>query len=200
MKTDLYKKALWLEYFTVGYNVLEGIASIIAGVLAGSIALIGFGLDSAIESTSGAVLVWRLKKHGSMTEEEEERVERRAVRLVGYSFFLLGAYVFYESLNKLYFREEPEPSAFGIAIAAASLIIMPLLAYYKLKTAKEMSSRSLEADSKETLVCAMLSFALLVGLGLNYLYGLWWADPVSALVIVAFIIKEGFEALRGGEE
>ena len=192
----LFRKALYLEYFTVGYNVLEGLFSILAGWLAGSIALIGFGLDSGIESLSGTVVLWRLLKHGKIPEEEEVKAERRAVRLVGLSFFILGAYVLYESSRKLYFHEHPEPTLFGIIIAVLSAIIMPALSYMKLKTAKELGSRSLEADSKQTFVCSLLSVALIFGLGLNYLYGLWWADPASALVIFVFIIREGVLAFR----
>jgi cation diffusion facilitator family transporter len=196
MTDGLFKKALYLEYFTVGYNVIEGVLSILAGYLAGSIALIGFGLDSAVESASGGVLIWRLTRHGRVSEEEEERVERTAVKLVGASFFLLGAYVLYESVKKLYLQEQPEPSLFGIIIAAASIIVMPLLAYSKRRIARKINSRSLEADSKQTLICSLLSVALLLGLGLNYLFGLWWADPLSALVIVFFIFREGVEAFR----
>ncbi|MDH4227092.1 MAG: cation transporter [Deltaproteobacteria bacterium] len=195
-KSQNRSKALMLEYFTVGYNVFEGIASIAAGILAGSIALIGFGLDSAIESASGGVLIWRLLKHGKIPPEEEEKVEKKAVRLVAYSFFLLAAYVTYESIEKLYLHEAPEPSLFGMIIAVLSIIIMPFLAYAKWKQGKKMGLRSLIADSKQTLICSMLSVALLIGLGLNYLYGLWWADPVSALVIVVLILKEGFKALK----
>ncbi len=194
MPADIHKKALRLEYLTVGYNVLEGVASVLAGYLAGSTALVGFGLDSAIESISGGVLVWRLKKHGVVSEEEEERVEKLAVKFVGASFFLLGAYVFIESASKLYWREHPEPSLPGIIIAVLSIIIMPALSRAKLSAAKQIGSRSLEADSKQTLICSLLSVALLVGLGLNYLFGLWWADPFSALVMVYFIVKEGVEA------
>lgn len=194
-KSPLHKKALYLEYLTVGYNILECAASIIAGVMAGSIALIGFGLDSAIESISGGVLIWRLKKHGVVSEEEEERVEKLAVRFVGISFFILAAYVLFESAQKLYMREAPEPSLIGIVIAVLSVIIMPLLSYAKLTTARRMKSRALEADSRQTFICSLLSVALLIGLGLNYFLGLWWADPVSALVIVAFIIREGVETL-----
>ncbi len=199
MTSKLYKKALYLEYFTVGYNILEGALSILAGWLAGSIALIGFGLDSGVESLSGGVLLWRLFKHGKITEEEEERIEKKAVRLVGISFFLLGAYVLFESIRKLYLHDHPEPSLFGIIIALFSLVIMPILSYSKYTTAKKIASRSLMADSRQTLVCSLLSAALLIGLGLNYLWGLWWADPVSALVIVAFIFREGYEALAEGK-
>lgn len=193
---SLRKKALYLEYFTVGYNLLEGFFSIVVGYLAGSIALVGFGLDSAIESTSGCVLIWRLSRHGRVSPEEEERIEKRAVRLVGLSFFLLAAYVTFESARKLYLREEPEPTLLGIVIAVLSLIIMPLLALSKHKTAIELGSRSLKADSKQTLVCSLLSAAVLTGLLLNYFWGLWWADPFAALVIVVFIIREGVETLR----
>lgn len=199
MDSSLQKKALRLEYITVGYNLLEGAASIIAGLIASSIALIGFGLDSGIESLSGVILVWRLTRHG-LTLDEEEAAERRATRFVAYTFFILGAYVLYESVEKLYFRHIPEPSLFGIIIALLSIITMPALSYAKLKIAREIGSKSLEADSKETLVCALLSVALVIGLGLNYLFGLWWADPIAALVIVAFIIYEGFETLEEGRE
>lgn len=199
MTSKLYKKALYLEYFTVGYNILEGALSILAGYLAGSIALIGFGLDSAVESLSGGVVLWRLFKHGKIPEEEEERVERKAIRLVGISFFVLGAYVLFESVRKLYLHDHPDPSLFGIIIAAFSIVVMPLLSYSKYFTAKKIASRSLEADSRQTFICSLLSAALLIGLGLNYLWGLWWADPISALVIVGFIFKEGYEALKEGK-
>ncbi|MBI5599783.1 MAG: cation transporter [Deltaproteobacteria bacterium] len=189
-------KALYLAYFTIGYNILEGLASVIAGYAAGSPALVGFGLDSAIESLSGGVVVWRFLKHGRIPPEEEERVEKKAVKLIGTSFFVLGAYVLFESAGKLLFIEPPRPSPFGIIIALLSLIIMPILAYSKYSTGRMMKSRSLVADSKQTFVCSLLSAALVTGLGLNYIYGLWWADPVSALVIVAFIVREGVRAFR----
>ncbi|MBI5642333.1 MAG: cation transporter [Deltaproteobacteria bacterium] len=197
---EVYRKALYLEYVTVGYNVLEGIFSIAAGYRAGSIALVGFGFDSAVESISGGIIIWRLARHGRISKEEEERVESRATKFVGISFFLLGAYVLFESIKKLYFLEEPLPTLFGIVIAISSIVTMPALSYSKYKTAKKMGSKSLEADSKETLVCALLSIALVVGLGLNYLYGIWWADPVAALVIVFFIVKEGIAITWGEEE
>lgn len=194
---DLNKKALSLEYLTVGYNILEGVLSILAGWLSGSIALIGFGLDSGIESLSGGVLIWRLTQKG-LTQEEEEKAERKAIRLVGLSFFVLGVYVAIESARKLVLAEAPEPTLFGIVIAALSLVTMPILSYSKFRVARKLGSKSLEADSKQTLVCAMLSVALLIGLGLNYLFGLWWADPAAALVIVVFIMREGVEAWKEG--
>jgi divalent metal cation (Fe/Co/Zn/Cd) transporter len=199
MDPRLHKKALWLSYFTVGYNILEGILSILAGSLAGSIALIGFGLDSFVESMSGSVMIWRFRKFGKLSEEEEEKIEKKATRLIGYSFFILGIYVLYESGKKLFLQEIPNPSLFGIIIAIASLIVMPILFYLKYQTGKAIGSRSLIADSKETLACVFLSVALLTGLLLNYLYGLWQADPIVGLVIVIFLIKEGYDILQGGD-
>jgi cation diffusion facilitator family transporter len=194
---ELSKKALLLSYFTVGYNILEGIISIIAGILAsGSIALIGFGLDSFIESLSGGIMIWRFGKHGKVSEEEEEKAEKRATKLVASTFFILGAYVLYESVKKLYLREKPDSSLFGIIIAIVSMIVMPFLFYAKYKTGKAINSKSLIADSKETLACVFLSVALLIGLGLNYLYGFWQADPIVGLVIVIFLVREGFETLE----
>lgn len=198
-KAGLYRQGLRLEYFTVGYNVLEGVASVIAGALAGSIALVGFGLDSAIESLSGGVLIWRLR-HPLGDEAEQERLERRATRFVGYTFFLLGAYVLYEAVRKLYLREAPEGSLAGIIIALLSVIIMPLLARRKRRVGERLGSRALIADSRETIACMYLSVALLLGLLLNYFLHWWWADPVASLVIVLFLIKEGRECLEGEED
>jgi len=192
----LHKKALSLSYFTVGYNILEGIVSIFAGLLAGSIALVGFGLDSFVESLSGSVMIWRFRKHGKISEAEEKRVEAKAIRLIAYTFFILGAYVLYESAKKLYFREIPDPSLLGIIISIVSLIVMPVLFYMKYHTGKLINSRSLVADSKQTLACVFLSVTLFIGLGLNYIYGLWWADPLAGLIIVIFLIKEGYTALQ----
>lgn len=191
-----HKKALLLSYFTVGYNILEGIVSIFAGLFAGSIALVGFGLDSFVESLSGSVMIWRFRKHGKISEEEEEKVEKKAIRYVAYTFFILGTYVLYESVKKLYFHEIPEPSLLGIIIAMVSIVVMPILFYMKYQTGKSINSRSLVADSKQTLACVFMSVALLIGLGLNYLYGLWQADPIVGLVIVIFLIREGYNTLK----
>jgi len=196
MDSKLHKKALLLSYFTVGYNILEGILSIFAGLLAGSIALVGFGLDSFIESLSGSVMIWRFRKHGKVSKEEEEKVEKKAIRLVAYTFFILGAFVLYESVKKLHFHEIPDPSLFGIIIAIFSIIVMPVLFYMKYQTGKSINSRSLVADSKQTLICVCLSIALLIGLGLNYLYGFWEADPFVGLIIVIILIKEGYSTLK----
>ncbi|MBM3118346.1 MAG: hypothetical protein FJ006_02135 [Chloroflexi bacterium] len=197
--SKLHRRALLLSYFTVGYNVLEGAVSIFVGLLAGSIALVGFGLDSFVESLSGGVMVWRFRKHGELSRDEEETVEKKATRLVAYTFFILGAYVLYESVKKLIIQEIPSPSLLGIIIAIASAILMPILFRLKYQTGKLLNSRSLIADSKETLACFFLSLALLLGLGLNYLLGLWQADPIVGLVVVAFLIREGYELLMGEE-
>ena len=200
MGPELHRRALFLSYFTVAYNLIEGILSILAGSMADSIALIGFGLDSFVESLSGMIVIWRFRLHGKISAEEEEKVEGKAARFIGYTFFILGLYVLYESIKKLYLGETTEPSLFGILIAIVSLITMPILFYLKYRTGRQLGSRSLMADSKETLACSFLSLALLAGLGLNYLYGLWQADPVIGFVIVGYLIKEGRETLAGGEE
>lgn len=199
MDAELHKRALSLSYFTVGYNILEGIVSVSAGFVAGSIALVGFGLDSFLESLSGTVMIWRFKRHGEMSAEEEEKAETRATRLVAYTFFILGAYVLYESTRKLYLREIPAPSLLGIIIAIVSMIVMPVLFRMKYQTGKSIGSRSLLADSKETLACMFLSASLLIGLGLNYLFGFWQADPIVGLVVVVFLAREGYETSREEE-
>ena len=181
-----------LEYFTVGWNVIEAAVAIGAGVKAGSIALVGFGVDSVIESLSGAVLLWRLQAH-----EADEKRERRALKLVGGTFFVLAAYVAFEAGRDLLRREEPATSLVGIGLAVASLIIMPVLARAKRRVAARLDSRALAADSRQTDLCAWLSAILLGGLGLNALWGWWWADPAAALVMVPIIAREGVQALRG---
>jgi divalent metal cation (Fe/Co/Zn/Cd) transporter len=192
----LQKRALHLSYFTIGYNVVECALALLAGALAGSIALVGFGLDSLVESLSGGVMIWRFARHEGMSAEEEERLERRAIKIVGYTFFILAAYVLYESLEKLILQKPPAPSLFGIFIALASMIVMPGLFYLKYRTGKSLGSASLMADSKQTLACALLSLALLIGLGLNYLYRVWQADPVIGLVIAALLAREGYQTLK----
>jgi len=196
----LYSRALWLSYFTVGYNIIEAIVSIAAGVFAGSIALIGFGLDSIMESLSAMVMIWRFGKHGKVSEEEEQRIEVKAIKLVAYTFFILAAYVLYVSIDKLLSRDIPEPSLVGIVIATLSMIVMPVLFYLKYRTAKVMGSRSLIADSKETLACFFLSFALLIGLSINYAFGFWQADPIVGIIIALFLIREGYEVFMEAKE
>jgi divalent metal cation (Fe/Co/Zn/Cd) transporter len=181
-----------LEYFTLGWNMVEAAVAIGAGWLAGSIALVGFGVDSLIESLSGAILLWRL---ASPTHGESR--EQLALRLVGISFFLLAAYVCFEAIKSLIASELPKASVPGIVLAAVSLIVMPLLARAKRKVAANISSHALVADSRQTDICAYLSAILLGGLVLNALFGWWWADPIAALIMVPIIVREGFEAWQG---
>lgn len=183
-----------LEYLTITWNLLEGIISVGAGLLAGSIALVGFGFDSFIESISGGALLWRLHLDAP---ERRERAEYTALKLVGISFLLLAAYVAFDAIKSLIQREPPEASYIGIAIAALSLVVMPFLARAKRKVASQLNSRALQADSRQTDICAYLSAILLGGLLFNAAFGFWWADPVAALVMTPIIAKEGVEALRG---
>ena len=181
-----------LEYFTVGWNLIEAAVALGAGLFAGSIALIGFGIDSLIETSSGAVLLWRLREG-----EEGEQRERIALKLVGISLLALAAYVAIDAAKGLILQEPPERSLVGIILAAVSLGVMPLLAWAKRRVAAKLNSRALVADSHQTDICAYLSAILLAGLGLNALFGWWWADPIAALAMVPIIVKEGLEALRG---
>ena len=196
----LYKKGLCLEYFTVGYNILEAAVSIVFGSIANSIALISFGLDSIVESLSGLILIWRLSQHGKISEEVEEKIEKRATKLVAITFFVLGVYVLFQSAKDLIFEEISAPSLPGIIIAVVSMIVMPLLMWQKYRTGKQINSRALVADSKETLACTFLSVALLLGLGANYLFGFWQADPIAGLIIVAFLFREGWEGWKESSE
>lgn len=183
-----------LAYLTIGWNSLEALIAIAAGLFAGSIALVGFGVDSVIEVSSGTALLWRLHLD---SPERRERAEQVALKLVGVSFLLLAAYVAFDAVKSLIYREVPEASYIGIALAALSLAVMPLLARAKRRVAAEIGSRALRADSRQTDICAYLSAILLGGLILNAILGWWWADPVAALVMVPIIVKEGVEALRG---
>jgi len=196
----LFRRALLLEYFTVGYNLAEAFLSILFGQMANSIALIGFGLDSIVESLSGMVLVWRLRKHGKVSPEYEERVEKKAQQFVAVTFFLLGAYVLYESIDKLLGQEIPEPTLPGIIIAVVSLVVMPILMLQKYRLGQKIKSKALIADSKETLACAFLSVALLIGLGSNYLFGFWQADPIAGIIIMLFLVREGIANWRESRE
>ena len=194
-RAALVRRGRYLEYFTIGYNSLEGLIAIVAGSIAGSIALVGFGFDSLIEVTSGSILLWRL--HADVDEARRERIEALSLRLVGVCFVVLAIYVTYDSVKSLIRREVPEESLVGIVLASVSLVIMPLLVRAKRKVARSINSGALMADSKQTELCTYLSAILLGGLLLNALLGWWWADPVAALVMVPIIVKEGIEALRG---
>ncbi|MBM4289553.1 MAG: hypothetical protein FJ135_15665 [Deltaproteobacteria bacterium] len=191
----LQTHALILAYVTVGYNLLEAAVSLFAAYLAGSVALAGFGLDSLVESLSGGIMIWRFRPRPGLTPEAEARKEKLAIRLVGYTFFILAAYIIFESLRKLYEREMPDPSLLGIIIALVSIILMPTLFYLKRRTGRSLQSRSLLADAKQTLACFFLSVALFLGLGLNYLWGFWQADPIVGLLISAVLLKEGYATL-----
>ena len=183
-----------LEYFTIGWNSLEALIAIASGIAAGSVALVGFGFDSVIEVSSGAALLWRLRMDNGL---RQEHAERATLCIVGWCFLALGAYVAYDSITSLLLREAPAGSRVGIALAAVSLVVMPLLARAKRKVATEIRSAALTADARQTQLCTYLSAILLAGLALNALWGWWWADPVAALVMLPIIFKEGVDALRG---
>ncbi|HVE76152.1 MAG TPA: cation transporter [Actinomycetota bacterium] len=191
----LLGRALRLEYMSVAYNALEAVVAIVFGMAAGSLALIGFGLDSVVEASSASVLVWRLRteRTGSRTAED---VEKRAVRLVAVAFFVLATYILAKSGYDLVTRSRPEESIPGIVIAVVSILVMPLLAWRKRVAARALDSRALQADSSQTTLCTYLSVVLLAGLGANALWGWWWADPVSALLIGALAVREGRELWR----
>jgi hypothetical protein len=197
-RPTLLRRGLLFEYLTVGWNIVEGIIALAAGFVAGSPTLMGFGVDSFAESGSGAVLIWRLRSElgGPFDEEAVERQERRALRLVGIAFLLLAAYVAFEAVRSLVAQRRPEASPVGIALTAISIIVMLWLARAKRQTGEALDSRALIADSQQTYACWYLSVAALAGLVLNAVLGLWWADPAAALVIAAFLVKEGIEALR----
>lgn len=199
-EAQLRRRALRLSYFTVVYNLLEGLVSVAAGAVAGSVALVGFGLDSFVESLSGGVMIWRFwGTRGQAASCEAEDREARALKLVGWTFWILGAYVLYESAEKLLLGDRPEPSAVGMAIVGVSLVVMPALYVAKRRTAERMGSRSLAADSKQTLACMGMSAAVLAGLVLNQLFGLWQADPLIAIGIALLLFREGRAAIREGK-
>jgi divalent metal cation (Fe/Co/Zn/Cd) transporter len=188
---NLLKHALWLEYFTITWNVLEAVVAISAGVVAGSIALVGFGLDSTIESFAASVVIWQLR--GRQGKERE----RRALKLIAITFFVLAAYVVLESARDLFTSSEAETSAAGVVLAIVSIFVMPTLALAKKRLARRMGSPVLSADAAETFLCAWLSVILLAGLVLNATVGLWWADPLAALGIAWLAFREGREAWSG---
>lgn len=201
VRARLHRRALRLEYFTVAWNVIEAAVAITAGVLAGSVALIGFGADSAIEVSSAVALLWRLRAAGpDATDAEESRAERRALYLVAATFFALAAYIAYEAVGALVAGDAPDTSTVGLVLAAVSLAVMPALAHLKSRTGREMGSRALVADAKETWVCSYLSFALLAGVGLFAAFGWTWADPAGALAMLPVIVWQGLETLEEARE
>jgi len=198
----LLARALHLEYLTVGWNVIEGVIAVTAALAAGSVALLGFGIDSFVETISGLVLIWRLRREatGTLDEEAIEAIERRAERLVGASFFLLAAYITFDAITTLLAQEKPEASPVGIAITALSIGVMLWLARAKRRVATALGSRALAADAEQTQACWYLSVVVLAGIGLNATLGWWWADPVAALGVVVLLVREGLEAWRGDED
>lgn len=194
------RRALHLLVLTVLYNGAEAALSVWEGVRAGSIALVGFGLDSIIEMAAAGVVLRRVALERRGREGDDvEATERRVRRFVGVTFFVLAIYVTAQAGWTLWTRSAPEESVLGIAIAVASLVVMPLLAWGKIGAARRLGSRSLVAEAKETLACAWLSVALLLGLAANALAGWWWADPVAALLMVPWLLYEGKEAFEEEE-
>jgi len=187
----LNRRSLNLAYATAGYNLVEGVIAIAAGAAASSTALIGFGLDSFIEVSSALVVIWQFRSHAP------EARERLALRLIALSFFALAGWIIVDSLRSLLGADEAQPSPVGIGLAAASLVVMPLLVWAKRRTGRELRSATVVADSTQTMLCTWLSAILLVGLVLNATVGWSWADPLAALIIAAVAIREGIEAWRG---
>ena len=200
-RAELLRHGLLLEYLTVGWNIIEGLIAIGAGIVSGSVALVGFGMDSFIESISGTVLIWRLREERrGATEERIEIVERRAEWLVGAAFLVLAAYVTIEALRSLIGGEAPDGSPVGILLTAVSIPVMLWLAAAKRRTGESLGSRALVADSKQTRACWYLSVVTLAGLAANAVFGWWWADPLAALGIAALLVREGWEAVRGEDD
>ncbi len=194
-RAEFVRRGRRLEYLTIAYNSCEGLIGIVVGLMAGSIALVGFGFDSVIEVTSGLILLWRLRT--DVDEPQREQREARSLRLVGVCFLALAVYVGGDSIISLLAREAPQRSLIGIALAITSLVAMPLLARAKRRVARNISSGALAADARQTDLCAYLSAILLAGLLLHALFGWWWADAAAALVMTPIIAREGWQALRG---
>jgi divalent metal cation (Fe/Co/Zn/Cd) transporter len=200
-KEKLHRRGLWLEVFTVAWNVVEAVVAIGVGLAVGSVALVGFGADSGIEVISAVALLWRLLKAGPHASvPEESAAERKALYLVAATFLLLALYILYEAVGALISGEGPRSSTVALVLSAVSLVIMPALAYLKGRTGREMGSRALVADSVETWVCAYLSVALLAAVGLNAAYGWWWADPLGALAMLPVILWQGWETFEEARE
>ena len=189
------RRGLQLSYATLAYNCLEGLIAILAGLAAGSIALVGFGADSLIEVTASLTAIWRLRSDSDTSRRE--RSERISLSIIGGLFLALAAYVAADAVRSLITREAPDASLVGVVLAAVSLVVMPLLANAKRRVAFAMGSGALAAESRQTMLCTYLSAILLCGLILNAALGWWWADPVAALAMVPIIVREGIEAIRG---
>ena len=194
-RAALVRRGLLLNYLTLGYNVVEAVISVAAGLVAGSVALVSFGVDSGIEVTSSLAAQWRLRV--DTEAERRDRVEQLTHRIIGVCFLALAAYVVAESAATLWKREAPQSSPVGLAILSLSVLIMPILARASRRVARALGSRALEADAAQTSLCAYLSVIALAGVGLNAALGWWWADPVAALLMVPIIVKEGLEGVQG---
>lgn len=192
-REELVRRGIRLSYATIGYNSLEAIASLIAGLFAGSVALVGFGIDSVIEVSASGAAQWRLR---SDHEARRSRSENVTHRFVGACFLALAVYVAVDSATTLWFRERPDRTIAGIVILSMSVVVMPLLARAKLKVASAMQSGALRAEARQTSLCAYLSIIALAGVLLNAALGWWWADPVAALCMVPIIVSEGIAGLR----
>lgn len=192
-------RALRLEFLTVGWNVAEGVVAVAAAVAAGSVALLGFGIDSFVETASGAIMIWRLRAEGAhrLSNAALDALEHRARRLVAASLFLLAAWIAFDAGRTLWAGEHPAASVVGMAVTGLSLAVMMWLARAKRRVARDLGSRAMEADAFQTTACWWLSIAALVGLGLNGALGWWWADPVAGLVIAGLVVKEGRDAWSG---
>ena len=200
-REQLHRRGLLLEWFSVAWNMVEAFVAIGVGVVVGSVALVGFGVDSGIEVISAVALLWRLRKAGPHASAEEQgSAERKALYLVAATFFLLAAYILYEAVGALLSGEGPESSTLALVLSVVSILIMPTLAYLKGRTGREMGSRALVADSVETWVCAYLSVALLAAVGLNAAFGWWWADPAGALAMLPVILWQGWKTLGEARE
>jgi divalent metal cation (Fe/Co/Zn/Cd) transporter len=194
----LVRRGLALNYLTIGYNVIEAVVAISAGLASGSVALLGFGLDSVIEVTASGAAQWRLRT--DLDASGRERVEHATLRIIGWSFLALAVYVVLDSANALLRRESPERSVVGLVLLALSAIVMPILARAKRRVARAMTSRALEADATQTSLCAYLSVIALAGVAVNAVLGWWWADPVAALAMVPIIAKEGLDGVRARQD
>lgn len=203
-RPQLLRRGVKLEYFTVGYNAAEAAIAITAGIAAGSVALVGFGLDSFIEIAAGATILWRLRSELAVADSLEPTrhsfLERRASRIIGATFFALAAYIVIQAGYDLALGEQAAESPVGLALAAASLAVMPVLATMKLRLARRLESKSMESEAMETWICVYLSLILLAGLGLNAVFGWSWADPLAALAMLPLVLKEGWEAWEGEDD
>ena len=194
-RRELVRHGRRLEYFTIAWNTVEGLVAVAAGLIAGSISLVGFGIDSFIEVTSGSVLLWRMSVDARV--RDRERNEKRALKVVGICFLALAAYIAYESATDLWSKRTPEHSILGIILACVSLVVMPMLSRAKRRVGLALGSAAMHADAKQTEFCTYLSAILLAGLLLNAVFRLWWADPAAGLIMVPIIAKEGVEGFEG---